>query len=166
MAYDTMLEQLLLTERLPAWSTNRLSRLTQLPKRYLVDPAFVGPLLGVNARSVLRDGDLLGRLLDSFVMVQLRADSTLSELSPQLFHLRDANGRHEVDVVIELADGRVIGVEVKASASPTTRDARHLIWLQEALGDRFAGGVVFHTGPRGFRLTPDVLALPICVLWA
>jgi predicted AAA+ superfamily ATPase len=166
MAYDTILEQLLLTERIPAWSTNRLSRLTQLPKRYLVDPAFVGPLLGVDARSVLRDGDLLGRLLDSFVMVQLRAECTVSELSPQTFHLRDANGRHKVDIVIELADGRVIGIEVKATSSPTERDARHLRWLQEALGDRFAGGVVFHTGPRGFRLTPDLLALPICVLWA
>jgi predicted AAA+ superfamily ATPase len=67
-AYDAMLERLLITERLPAWSSNRLNRLIRLPKRYLVDPSFVGPLLGVDARAVLRDGDLLGRLLDSFVM--------------------------------------------------------------------------------------------------
>jgi uncharacterized protein len=166
VAYDTMLEQLVLTERLPAWSTNRLSRLAQLPKRYLIDPAFVGPLIGVDARAALRDGDLLGRLLDSFVMAQLRADCAVSDLSPQLFHLRDANGRHEVDIVAELADGRVIGIEVKASAAPGAGDARHLLWMQAALGDRFAAGVVFHTGPRAFRLTGDLLALPICVLWA
>jgi len=56
-AYDAMLERLLITERLPAWSSNRLNRLIRLPKRYLIDPAFVGPLLGVDARAVLRDGD-------------------------------------------------------------------------------------------------------------
>ena len=81
-AYDALLERLLITERLPAWSSNRLNRLIRLPKRYLVDPAFVGPLLGVDARAVLRDGDLLGRLLDSFVMAQLRAECAVSELSP------------------------------------------------------------------------------------
>ena len=48
-----------ITERLPAWSSNRLNRLIRLPKRYLVDPAFVGPLLGVDARAVLRDVYLL-----------------------------------------------------------------------------------------------------------
>jgi len=88
-AYDALLERLLVTERIPSWSSNRLNRLIRLPKRYLVDPAFISPLLGVDARAVLRDGDLLGRLLDSFVMAQLRAECTVSELSPHLFHVRD-----------------------------------------------------------------------------
>ena len=35
-AYDSLLERLLITERLPAWSSNRLNRLVRLPKRYLV----------------------------------------------------------------------------------------------------------------------------------
>ncbi len=45
LAYDTTLQQLMITESLPAWSSNRLSRLIRLPKRYLVDPAFLGPLV-------------------------------------------------------------------------------------------------------------------------
>jgi predicted AAA+ superfamily ATPase len=93
IAYDGILEHLFITERLPAWSANQLSRLVRLPKRHLVDPAFVGPLLGIDARAVLRDGDLLGRLLDSFVVAQLRADCAVSGLFPRLFHLRDTNGR-------------------------------------------------------------------------
>ena len=165
-AYDALLEGLLVTERLPAWSTNRLNRLIRLPKRYLLDPAFVGPLLGVDVRAVMRDGDLLGRLLDTFVVAQLRAECVLSELSPQLFHLRDANGRHEVDVVAELRDGRVVGVEIKASAAPVPADGRHLRWLAEAIGDKFALGIVFHTGPRVRRLEEGIWALPICALWS
>ena len=164
-SYDTMLESLFLTERLPAWSANRLDRLIRLPKRHLVDPAFVGPLLGVDLRAVMRDGDLLGRVLDSFVVAQLRADCVVSKLSPRLYHVRDANGRHEVDVLAELANGRVVGFEVKADAAPGPNAARHLRWLKDALGDRFAAGVVLHTGPRAFRLGEDILALPVCMLW-
>jgi hypothetical protein len=85
---------------------------------YRYDSAFAGPLLGVDAWAALRDGDLLGRLLDSFVMAQLRAECTVSEQSPHLFHVRDANGRHEVDILVELGDGRVIGIEIKADSAP------------------------------------------------
>jgi predicted AAA+ superfamily ATPase len=165
MAYDSMLESLFITERLPAWSANQLSRLVRLPKRHIVDPAFLGPLLGVDLRGVMRDGDLLGRILDSFVVAQLRADGEVSELAPRLFHLRDANGRHEVDIVAELPDGRVIGIEVKADAAPGPADARHLRWLRESIGSRFAAGIVLHTGPRPFRLDETICALPICAFW-
>jgi uncharacterized protein len=165
VAYDALLERLMLTESLPAWSSNRLNRLIRVPKRHLVDPAFLGPLLGVDARSVLRDGDLLGRVLDTFVVAQLRADRTVSGLSPALFHVRDANGRHEVDVLAELPDGRVIGFEVKADAAPGPGAARHLRWLKGALGDRFVAGAVLHTGPRLWRIEDDIYAIPICALW-
>jgi uncharacterized protein len=165
MAYDSMLESLFITERLPAWSANQLSRLVRLPKRHIVDPAFLGPLLGVDLRGVLRDGDLLGRILDSFVVAQLRADAEVSDLAPRLFHLRDANGRHEVDIVAELPDGRVIGIEVKADAAPGPADARHLRWLRDSIGSRFAVGIVLHTGPRPFRFDDTICALPICALW-
>jgi uncharacterized protein len=53
-------------------------------------------------------------------MAQLRAECTVSELSPHLFHVRDANGRHEVDILVELGDGRVIGIEIKADSAPGT----------------------------------------------
>jgi predicted AAA+ superfamily ATPase len=166
LAYDTLLEHLLLTGSLPAWSSNRLNRLIRQPKRYLVDPAFLGPLLGVDARSVLRDGDLLGRVLDTFVVAQLRADCVISGLGPTLFHARDANGRHEVDVLAEFPDGRIIAFEVKADASPGPGSARHLRWLKDALGDRFIAGAVLHTGPRPWRIDDDIYAIPICALWA
>lgn len=165
MAYDSMLESLFITERLPAWSANQLSRLVRLPKRHIVDPAFLGPLLGVDHRGVMRDGDLLGRILDSFVVAQLRSDAEVSDLAPRLFHLRDANGRHEVDIVAELPDGRVIGIEVKADAAPGPADARHLRWLRDSIGSRFAAGIVLHTGPRRFALDDAICALPICAFW-
>jgi uncharacterized protein len=86
-------------------------------------------------------------------------------LKLHFFHIRDANGRREIDVVVELADGRVIGIEVKATAAPVPEDARHLRWLRDVVGERFAAGVVMHTGPKRFRLGEALYALPICTFW-
>jgi uncharacterized protein len=165
-AYDALLEQLMITERVPAWSSNRLNRLIRLPKRHLVDPAFVGPLLGVDVRALMRDDDMLGRVLDSFVVAQLRSLCAILDDPPRLFHLRDANGRREVDIILEFSDGRVAGIEVKASAAPQAHDARHLQWLRDSLGDKFVAGAVMHTGPRAFKIDESILALPIWSLWA
>jgi len=164
--YDTVLEQVFVLDQVPAYSSNRLNRLVRLPKRYLIDAAMMRPLLGIDERAVLRDGDLLGRVIDTFVVAQLRAELATSDLDPRLHHLRDANGRHEVDLVIELADGRVIGIEIKADAAPGRDSARHLAWLEEALGSRFAAGVVFHTGPRPIPYSATIVGLPISVLWS
>ena len=83
-----------------------------------------------------------------------------------MFHLRDANGRHEIDLLIEARDGQVIAVEIKATAAPSAADARHLEWLHERLGSRLSVGLLIHTGPRSFRLTERILAVPVASLWS
>ena len=165
-AYDALLEQLMMTAKLPAWSSNRLNRLSRLPKRHLVDPAFAGPLLGIDLRAVMRDADLLGAIFETFAVAQLRSMCALLDDPPRLFHLRDANGRHEVDLIIEFSDGRVVGIEMKAAAAPGPDDARHLRWLRDSIGDRFMVGAVLHSGPRPFRLDDSILALPLSSLWS
>ncbi|MGH3904937.1 MAG: hypothetical protein ACRDTE_12210 [Pseudonocardiaceae bacterium] len=70
-----------------------------------------------------------------------------------------------MDLVIELADGRVIGIEIKAAAAPTRIDGKHLTWLRDNLGDRFLTGLVLHTGPHSYPLDERLHAMPICALW-
>ena len=163
--YDGLLAGLFALEQVPAWATNRLKRLTQTRKRYLLDAALVGAMLSLDVRGVLADGDLLGRILDTFVAAQLRPEAAVSAAAPRLFHLRTKAGEREVDLLIELGGGRVIGIEVKASAAPDSTDAAALEWMREQLGDRFIAGVVFHTGPQAFRLAERVTALPIATIW-
>jgi hypothetical protein len=164
-AYERLLIDLLVAEQLPAWTSNRLKRLVRHPKRYVVDPALIATALRMDAQGILDDGDVLGRVLDTFVVAQLRPEVTVSTSRPRLHHLRTEGGRHEVDVVAELAGQRVIGIEIKADAAPAKRDARHLAWLRNELGERFVGGVVLHTGPRMFELGDKLVAAPISVLW-
>jgi len=68
-------------------------------------------------------------------------------------------------LLAEAADGRVLVMKVKATAAPKPQDARHLTWLRDELGATFAGGVVFHTGPRTFAPGDRTVALPIGHLW-
>jgi predicted AAA+ superfamily ATPase len=165
LAYQRLLTNLLVLDSLPAWTSNRLSRMTRTGKRYVVDASLVAASLEVDASTVLRDGDLLGRIIETFVLAQIRPEAALSSLRPRLYHLRSRDGGHEIDLIAELRAGDVVAVEIKSSAAPTRSDARHLEWLREHLGERFLAGAVLHTGPRPFRLSERIFALPICALW-
>lgn len=166
VAYEGLLRNLLVLDALPAWTSSRLTRLVRTPKRVLTDPSLVGSVLRLDAAAVLRDGDMLGRLIETFVLAQLQAEAPYCLSRPRLHHLRQADGRHEIDVVAELGGGRVLALEIKATAAPRADDARHLRWLREQLDDRFVAGVVLHTGPSGFELDERIAALPISTLWA
>lgn len=164
-AYDDLLEGLYLVERTPPWTTNRLNRLTKRAKRYFLDPGLAAAAARLDADDVLGDGDLLGRTLDTFVAAQLRPEVALHP-SARLHHLRTSAGEQEVDLLVDLGRGRVIGIEIKAGSAPTRTDATHLMRLRDALGDDFVRGVVFHTGPVPFELETRIWALPIWTLWA
>lgn len=166
LAYEALLTNLLVVEALPAWTSNRLKRLVLSAKRHVVEPALVAAVLRLDANAILRSGDLLGRMLDTFVVSQLRADIAVSSSRPRLHHVRQEQGRFEVDVLAELGGGQVVGIEIKASAAPTGDDGRHLVGLRDRLGDTFLAGILFHTGPRTFTLAERIRAVPISALWA
>ncbi|WP_369812594.1 ATP-binding protein [Kineosporia sp. A_224] len=165
-AYDRLLSALYLLDLVPAWASNRLSRLAKRPKRYLTDPALAMAAARINETAVLSDPDLLGRVLDTFVAAQLRPEVELLRPRARLHHLRTEGGRQEVDLVLDLGAGRLVAVEVKAGTVPTRRDAKHLLWLRDELGAGFVRGVVFHTGPQPFELDERVWAVPIAALWS
>lgn len=164
-AYDDLLEGLYLVERTPPWISNRVHRLTKRAKRYFLDPGLAAAAARIDADDVLGDGDLLGRTLDTFVAAQLRPEVALHP-SARLHHLRTGSGEQEVDLLVDLGRGRVLGMEVKAGSAPTRSDAKHLVRLRDVLGDDFVRGVVFHTGPAPFELDDRIWALPIWTLWA
>ncbi|MEK6719331.1 MAG: DUF4143 domain-containing protein [Chloroflexota bacterium] len=164
-AYERLLTNLLVVEALPAWTSNRLKRLVLRPKRHLVDPSLAGAILGLDTNLVFRSGDLLGRLLDSFVVAQIRAEIAVSAVRPRLYHARQQQGRLEIDMIAELAGGRLIAIEVKADAAPSFDAARHLATLRDLHTDTFVAGIVLHTGPRTYGLGDRLIAAPISTLW-
>ena len=166
LAYEALLRDLQVVDELPAWSTNRLKRLSRTPKRYVIDSGLLAGILRVGTDDVLGSGTLLGNVIDTFVVAQLRAETLTARTRYRLSHLRESNGRREVDVIAELGGGRIVGIEIKSASRVSQSDARHLLWLRDSMGDRFAAGVVLHTGPDTFELADRITAAPISALWA
>jgi len=165
-AYEKLLRNLLVVDAIPAWWSNRLKRLIRSPKRYVVDSALALVALRMDIRGLMSDGNMLGRILDTLVMAQLRSTISCCTSAPRLFHLRQEDGRHEIDIVVEYGGGRIFGIEIKATSAPKQEDGRHLVWLREEFGDRFLGGAVLHTGPRAFLLEEKIVAAPISSIWS
>ncbi len=163
--YDQLLQNLHVLDKVPAWGANRLTSLVRAPKRYLLDAGLAAAAAGLTARDILANSGLAGRFFDAFGTSQLRPEIALMHPRPTLHHLREAHGRQEVDLVLDMGPGRVVGLEFKAGATPDAGDARHLRWLHDKLGDDFLAGAVLHSGPGMYELSDRVYAVPLCALW-
>lgn len=166
--YDHLLQDLFVAESVPAWpvTANRFAAMTSAAKRYVLDPALAASAADLDGTQILDSSDLLGRFFDSFALAQVRAEVALGEPPARLFHLRTQGGRQEVDLIAELGRGRVVALEIKATAAVGRSDARHLLALRDALGERFLAGAVVHSGPGLFTLDDRVHAIPLCAVWS
>jgi uncharacterized protein len=162
--YLALLEMTFLVHLVPPWSGSLSRRLVRSPKVYLSDSGLLGHLLGLDERSLPLASPLWGQLLESFVVMELQRQSTWSEAQPQLLHFRTHAGQ-EVDVVMEDRAGRVVGLEIKASATVGAQDFRGLRALADTVGDRFHRGLVIYTGQEVVPFSPRFWAAPVAGLW-
>ncbi len=63
------------------------------------------------------------------------------------------------------AGARIVGVEVKASATISASDFKGLKALAEAVSDRFHRGVLLYTGSEALPFGKQMHALPVSALW-
>jgi predicted AAA+ superfamily ATPase len=162
--YMTLLETTFLVQTLPAWFTNLSKRIVKAPKLILNDTGLIAHLIGLNEERMKTDAGIFGQLLENFVVMELRKQISWSRAQPQIFHYRTQTGR-EVDIILENADGKVVGIEVKASSTITGREFNGLRTLSEAIGKRFQRGIVLYTGPENIPFGPNLNALPVSYLW-
>jgi predicted AAA+ superfamily ATPase len=162
--YLSLLEEVFLIKRIPAWSRNVSSRAISTPKVAFVDSGVAGNLLDANARNLLRPGGPLGPLLEGFVLMELARQLTWSRRRVELFHYRTKDGT-EVDAVLEDRQGRVVGIEVKASSTVRADDFRGLRHVADRLGADFIAGLVLYTGTQTLPFGPRLRAVPASALW-
>jgi predicted AAA+ superfamily ATPase len=167
--YLPLLENIYLVRQLPSWSRNLTSRVVKHPKTYISDSGLAAGLLGVDPDGLaLPNAPALGPLIETFVVDELvRQLSFMAGPRASLYHFRSPDGP-EVDVVAEAPDGRVVGLEVKASTTVRQADFKHLALLRDRLdriGQPFVAGGVIYLGNQALPFGDRLSALPLCHLW-
>ena len=157
--YRDLLSQIWVLDPVPAWTAALppMPRLKVAPKHQLVDPAIAARLLG----GIPGAGESLGQLFESLATLCVRADAI--SVDAAVGHLRTRNGDHEVDLVVEDPEARVVGIEVKLAREVEDRDVQHLCWLRDRIGERFAAGVVLTTGPYAYQRPDGIWVVPLAL---
>jgi predicted AAA+ superfamily ATPase len=145
-----LLEISYLLVRLPAYAVNRTKRLIKTPKLYWGDTGVALHLSGADEPG--------GAHLENLVLADLLAWRDARLERAEIGYWRTAIGE-EVDFVIETG-GRLLPIEIKASARPRLADAAHLRTFRAEYGKRARAGLLLHAGNTLEWLTPDVLAVP------
>lgn len=161
--YVELLETVFLVRRLPAWRPGLAAREIRAPKVHLVDTGLLVHLLGADERRIGRDDQITGKALENFVVMEVTKQAEAAQTDVRLYHYRA--DRDEVDLVLESRTGDIVGIEVKASATPSGHDRRGLENLRDAAGERFKAGVVIYSGRQTIPLGDRLWAVPVSGLW-
>lgn len=162
--YLTLLQMTFLLQLLPAWTVNVRRRLLKSPKLLALDTGLASHLIGQNTEGLTKAPDLLGHLLETFVIAEVVKQITWNEANPHPHHFRTAEG-DEVDLVLEAPSGRLVGIEVKASATIGTADFKGLRVFAAAAGRKFQRGVVLYLGDMAVPFGEAFNALPVPMVW-
>lgn len=162
--YLDLLEVMFIVTPLPAWSVNIGSRVIKSPKLYMVDTGLLANQISATESRITKEPSVFGPLLENFVVSELQKQITWSDVAPSMFHFRATAGQ-EVDIVLEAPDGRVVAIEVKATATPTARDFSGLKYMAERLGDKMVRGIVLYGGKESLPFGPNLFAIPVRALW-
>lgn len=164
--YIELVELLGIVRMLPGASWPYAKRAVARPRVVFAEPAMARHLSGVAAADLvtLAGRSRLAPLLEGLAIVELMKQQQTSSVEYRVSHLRERNGL-EVDVLIELPDETLYGVEIRTASAFRPHQFRALEALAVRAGSRFRGGIVLNTAPVGVKYRPGMWVLPISALW-
>lgn len=164
--YVDVLVDLGLIRLVPGCRSPVAKRAIGRPRVVFEDPAIARHASGVSADDLLafQGRSRLAPFLEGIVAAELLRQQPGSTVEHRVSHLRERNGL-EVDLVIELPDNSVYGIEVRTASSFRPHQFDALEALAARAGSRFRGGIVLNTAPRGHQQRPGMWGLPISCLW-
>lgn len=164
-SYINALEALYIVERVPAWHKTDYARVSGQEKFFMTDTGMMAALLRWRFDRVRLDGEMNGKLLETFVFNQLSAHLDVHESVYALTHYRDGNKR-EVDFVVEREDSAILGIEVKAASVIDKSAFKHLVWFRDHIAtNREFIGIVLYTGEHVASFGHGLWAVPMSSLW-
>ncbi len=165
-SYLRLMRTMRLLIEVPAWGRTARSRVVRRPKVALTDTGLSAHLAGIDSAAPDAPGirEYVGALVEQFVAVELLKQRGWSAQDFDLYHFRDQDGL-EVDLLLELRDGRVGAIEVKSGQTITPKTWAGLERFRHRFPDRKVTGVVLHGGTESAALHGWLHVLPITALW-
>ncbi len=110
------------------------SRVRSKPKRTFVDSSLPAALLAQSPERLLYDMQLFGNLFEEMCLRDIRIYSSAMQQIPEpsIFYYADADGL-EVDIIVELSDGRWGAFEVKLSEEKVPQAQKNLMRLRNKI---------------------------------
>lgn len=164
--YVDLLVQLGVVALVPGCRSPVARRAIGRPRLVFTDVAVARHLAGCPAPDLVAFSGrrLLAPLLRNLVAAELLRQQAESAAGYRISHLRERNGL-AVDLVVELPDDTLYGIEVRTAASLRPHQFDGLRALRTRAGGRFRGGIVLNTAPTGHVYGPRLWSLPIATLW-
>lgn len=162
--YITLLETLFLIYFQKPWSSNLSKRLVKSPKLDLIDTGLLSYLVNLNTKNVLENLNLMGNVLENFVLMELYKQATWNQTKVNIYYFRTNTGI-EVDILLQDQSNNIIGIEVKSSETITSADFKGLSYLEETIGKKLLKGIVLYPGSQTIPFGKKFYALPISSLW-
>ncbi|MYB19850.1 MAG: ATP-binding protein [Holophagales bacterium] len=157
-AWLSMLEATYQVIVLRPYFANVGKRLVKTPKVYFTDVGTLCHLVGLRDPEHAASGPMRGPIMETAVLSEITRTLTHRGEAPRVYFWRTRAGT-EVDFVIE-EGGKLVPIEVKASATPRPAMAKPIRTLQRDLGESAAPGYVVHPGDVRLPLGPGATALP------
>lgn len=162
--YYTLLKMVFFLVELPPWSNRNEKILSKSPKIFLNDTGLLCHLLRYDDTTFTTDRTKLGPVLENFVVMELMKQKSWSNQQPKIFHFRTQAGK-EVDVVLEGKNKKIVGIEIKATASVKADDFAGLDKLAELTKENFAQGIVLYLGEKVISFGRNLFAVPLPMMW-
>lgn len=163
--YFTLLENIFMIVKVPAWTKNTEGKLVKSPKVYLNDTGLLNHLIGKEDERFLEQRSNAGSFLENFIVMEIVKQLTWSPISLKPYHFSIHRGS-EVDLVLEDNSGDIYGIEIKSASTLQGKDFNGLRRLSQLVGEKFKRGIVLYTGEQYLGGFGDNLqAVPIASVW-
>lgn len=143
---------------LPCYYGNIEKRLIKSPKLYFVDTGLMAYLTKWFDSSTLSVGNMNGQFFETFIVSEIVKSFSNNGIDPPLYYYRDIE-KNEVDLLIE-QDGVLYPIEIKATSSPSLRDASSFRYLKTIKDRKIANPIIVSNNEEARSIGDNILAIP------
>ncbi|MBS4462136.1 ATP-binding protein [Aerococcaceae bacterium zg-B36] len=142
------------------YSNNQLKRVTKAPVLYFFDTGLVAYLGRWTTPQTLQNGAFAVAILENYCVSEiLKSYSNQGKSHYPIYFYRDKD-KKEIDLIIE-DSGVLYPIEIKHSASPNAKMAKHMAVLEKAEGFKVGIKTILAQVEKNYLIAEDILVYAI-----